>query len=344
MNFILVLFFLIIDSVCPKAQIYASFSPVIPDGMTVEESLTDRARVNLAYSNPMYDNVGALYFCARNEYFFSDSIAQAGSVVYIGGRMCLSAAHCRQEEISLNSSYKVGFEVSGKKIERYDVIHFWVHPKYEENKLYDIAVLILDKNVQGLDGIQPNYTNFAEGLYEDGSHLLTYIGYGSEISSNYWFEMPLDGKRRGEQSYLRNVRCNLCQPVIYSTPYGYSNKVTEEQYRNNSATRRPLIHYQAKGSTGMSGGMTVHPVDGFIGITSSTQIGLYKSTTLFVYLVLVQFVRNSMDLFELFFPSVPLMYPNMRITNYGLVEKSVPLSVCKDFIEEKRKEFEGLDV
>jgi hypothetical protein len=342
MPLFLIIFFLIFDSIHGQAHLYASFSPLPSDGITVEESQKDKARVNLAYSNSIYDNVGVLYACTGNESFFSNRSLQNGSVVYMGGKACLAAAHCHGGEVF---SYKVGFEVSGKKVEYYKVAHFIKHPKYKERVCYDVAVLILEKKVEGLGGICPNYTFPKQGMYKDGKHLFTYVGYGAECFCNNWFEMSADGRRRAEQSYL--YHCAMFSersvPVILSTPYGYFNTVKADAYYNSTAPRRPLIPYEAKCSSGMSGGMMFHAEMGFVGIINGTRHQIFESGYVSVYLKLAYVINCIISVCEFFCPFVSMGHLNANITGYGACVRSFPLSACRDFIEEKRREFDSSD-
>jgi hypothetical protein len=102
---------------------------------------------------------------------------------------------------SFENQYYVRFEIDGKLSDSYHIHQFIIHPEYEKNPNYDIAVLVLDKPVDNLDGLEPCY-NFSnkESFYKDYQHLLTYVGYGVRRLYYDWFNF-LDYKRRAVQAY-----------------------------------------------------------------------------------------------------------------------------------------------
>ena len=336
----LAIFFLTFSTFIFKAHtLYASYAPISPAGITVEESLKDKSLVKLAYSNPLYDNVGTL--SARNasgqESLLGNEFTKGPAVVYIGRKTCLTAAHCYEGD---GLSYDVGFEISGRDMQYYHVVHFITHPKHKENYHYDIAVLILDQEVEGLDGLVPNYEFSKPYKYIDYKHLLTYVGYGAEISDNNWFEMPLDGKRRAQQAYVNYCCMEPKRPGLYSTPSGYYNRFREGAsiipYKG-----RPVIHYEARSRQGMSGGAALHTEKGFVGIIFGHQGPCRWPFHINAYLCVSFCIRFCIEFIEIFCCPIFLLRPNTSIISHGVCIYSVPLGAVKDFIEECREEFDN---
>lgn len=122
-------------------------------------SVKDEALVQLAYSNPSYDNVGKLYSCRTNHLMGITGRFENGSATYIGGKICLSAAHCEAppppkfslEPVTLH--YEVAFEINGQAKKHYKVKEFIPHPQYKQNKNYDLAVLVLEEPIKELTGL-----------------------------------------------------------------------------------------------------------------------------------------------------------------------------------------------
>lgn len=76
-----------------------------------DDVMTDRAMINLAYSDDHYRNIGALYeiyqfpCCARR--------VKTASVVYIGGKSCLTNAHCfKVKSWDLDDYFLTGHQAS----------------------------------------------------------------------------------------------------------------------------------------------------------------------------------------------------------------------------------------
>ena len=87
---------------------------------------TEKAQIYAAYQNPLYDNVGKLEYRGT-----SKTVCGRGSVVYLGGRTCLTAAHCI---VDLESCTRVvSFENGDGKFIDYAIESIVVHPDYKKN-------------------------------------------------------------------------------------------------------------------------------------------------------------------------------------------------------------------
>ena len=230
----------------------------------VEASLKDESLIQLAHSNPLYDNIGMLYYHYASNKTPSESDRQyRASVVYIGNGLCLTAAHNPWNTPHHffkygYYDYSVCFEIEGKKTPYYQVIDVIIYPDYADNHFYDIAVLILNKPVDGLIGLNPNYDFSKTVFFSDYQHLLTYVGYGMKLLYNDMFCLS-DHKRRAKQAHTQACCMKPELLGIYSTPYGSSNDLKSE---------RKLIPYEAKDRPEMSGGAVIHPEYGLVAIIS----------------------------------------------------------------------------
>jgi hypothetical protein len=286
----------------------------------VEESLKDVSLIELAHSNSHYDNVGTLYYSNDlTEKKDESQFRSKASAVYIGDGICLTAAHVRLNNIN----HAVRFEINGRKTSLYHISEFIIHPNYEENDFFDIAVLVLDKPVDGLDGLAPCYEFSKEHRYlADYQHLLTYIGYGVKLIGNDWFYCA-DQKRRALQAYTYGCNINPTKLGIYSTPYRNSNTLT-----GNRAT----IPYEEKGRESMSGGAVIHSKYGLVSIFAGTKElkdrrSLFRYTSLF-FICFINIVLEQID-YYLF----PVIFINKTFSSNTSVMWSIPLDPVKDWIE-----------
>ena len=325
-----------ISLVILTAKIAASYAPIPNIDIDIEESRKDESLVQLAHSKPVYDNVGILYRYIIEKDEITNPIwpSSCGSAVYIGEKFgkgfCLASAHCcfKFRYFSDEAGYEVGFEIANKRVECYRVKHFFVHPKYKEYNDYDLAVLVLDRPVEGLDGLKINYEVSKQQVFEDYQHLLTYVGYGVKLFGNNWFTLS-DEKRRARQCYTHNCSMIPQSLGIYSTPYGQYNK---------SKTTRPLESFEAHSREGMSGGGVINEKDELVSINKGTRTpeqpfnimtSLYFSCALFSNCILTGI--------NLLCCSIPLF--NTGITIPGAYTQSVPLGACKDWIEAVQQQY-----
>ena len=231
--------------------------------------LSDAEMLQLGYSTSGAQNVGALYSVYKAPYHSCEQIYKRATVVYIGGVTCLTAAHCMRDESScfgyfdpgeyFKISDKVSFEING--IHTYfDVKHCKIHPDYDGTQLHDIAILCLDRIVDGLDGLEPDYSLGTRNLEwnRNCQDVLTYIGYGQGGNDSDYC-ISVDDKRRACQSRLLKVQ----GPIIMSQPYHACLDIT-------SATMwtlypRKAFAYESIARPAMSGGATLLN-DAFVGL------------------------------------------------------------------------------
>lgn len=286
----------------------------------MKESLKDESLINLAHSNRHYDNIGMLCYCNDSINEMDESkFRSKGSAVYIGNGICLTAAHTRLND--LNNA--VRFEINGRKTPLYHVSEVFIHPNHEENEAFDIAMLILDKPVDGLDGLEPCYEFSEEHRYLlDYQHLLTYIGYGVKLIRNDWFYIA-DQKRRALQAYTYGCDTTPTDLGIYSTPYRNSNTLT--------GNRAP-IPYEAKSRESMSGGAVIHPRYGLVSIFAGTRNLKYNKTpSLFISSTLLCCMNIALELINDYLCTVRLLNETFVVDTTILW--SVPLYPVKDWIE-----------
>jgi hypothetical protein len=219
------------------------------DTASVEESITDESIVQLGYAKPHYDNVGMVSKYIPSFTDPAESLPQSsGSAVYIGDGLCLTAAHTF---FGKKNKFSVCFEIKGKKTKEYSIERIIIHPEYPENKEFDIAMLVLNQNVDKLDGLKPYY-EFTENPYfvEDELYPLTHTGYGDKLFCNDWLRFS-DQKRRGLRRYTRNCDIRKSNFGLYSTPYKGFNRKEDP---------RPLFPFEARSRSGVSGGAVIHAI------------------------------------------------------------------------------------
>lgn len=288
--------------------------------------------VDLSYTNPLYDNIGMLYQNDSKHNTRKDSDFRfLSSAVYIGNGICLTCAHVQDGGLFYfeNQHYAIRFEINGKKTPLYHVAEFKTHPHYEKNSFFDIAALILEKPVDGLNGLNV-CSSFSEKnqIYPDYQHLLTYVHYGQKLFGYDWFCVT-DNKRRAMQAYTQS--CILSSmPGIYSTPYCNSN-----DYKN---PRLPIL-YEAKGRDEMSGGAVIHPDFGLVSVIEGTIRNKDKEKfTTSVYLFFSEIIDTFLYPINYFLFTVPFL--NRSINNNFTRIYSLPLSVpsVKSWLEDIRLE------
>lgn len=294
----------------------------------------DAAIYSLAYSHPLYDNVGQLrkYAIGNNTGFLYDYKVYP-SAVYIGGKTCLTSAHCEypaEDHVQISTVYyEVLFEIKGIGRKTYKVEKFISHPNYKENTDCDLAVLILEKSVMGLEGFSLSSQFAKDQQFDDYQHLLTHIGYGSRILCNDYFFMH-DNKRRAIRYYISECSIKPNNLSVYGTPFGQCNK---------SKTRRPLINYEVGSRRGMSGGAVLNINNELAAIISGTQFpGPPKSNYYYdMFIGVVNIIPSIINMCCCPFPFVNTYATSGKL---GARARSVPIGVFRKWIEAIRRQYD----
>jgi hypothetical protein len=314
------------------STLYAQFAPNFSPDMSLEDSLKEESFVQIAYSNRYYNNVGILCYANfyKNETSF-DVMEQGGSAVYIGGRLCLSAAHCCRG----HSKFKIGFEGEDRQKVYYDVLECILHPQYKKNSnsvfVFDIAILVLDRTVAGLEGLKPCYIFKKEQGYVDYLCLTTNVGYGLHNFAFDWLQNE-DGQRRAIRSYLDFLENKEGSLMLYTAPYGYLTNWEE---------KRKLLPFEGASRQGMSGGAIFHDNLGLIGIHVGSKFYIEKRTYLiYFYLKMSQFLNIFFIIYYNLFDHFLILSNSIR--HESICGTSVSLATCKDWIEEHRVKY-GMD-
>jgi hypothetical protein len=105
---------------------------------------SDKSMVDLAYSDDHYKAVGALYRVLKPP-CLSSIRAKIGSVFYVGGHTCVSAAHCFDfpwwsMDTSFVTGYQVSFELSRGECTFFDIQEYVVPLDYPKNRKADIRL------------------------------------------------------------------------------------------------------------------------------------------------------------------------------------------------------------
>jgi hypothetical protein len=354
-----------VNFLCVFLWIIFQAFPVCSSDDLFTDTHTPEAGVRLAHSDPIYNNVGILDI--------NSMLRGRATVTYIGGRTCLTSAHCFQGSSAKDPSFfrqlffnfmyrymawfkpkmRVGFEVDGK-IAYYNVVDYHIHPDYVSRKAHvDLAIIQLDRDVTGVDGLPLSYDFGMKGeefqsayeyrFYKDGGknipNHLTYVGYGGErIDSLSKFDYVYH-QRTACQSFLICVSKNLGVYWLASAGHGvnlYSKNKTEHE-----SERRPLLPYETGLRSGMSGGPTF--CDGkVVGINAFDHIvyvdaAYLKETNLKIY-------KNSVIQFVNFFlwclgwNSIAI-YPVDQFL-FGLINVSIPLGPHQKWIEDTKKKYD----
>jgi hypothetical protein len=209
------------------------------------------------------------------------------------------------------------------------VTEFLIHPKYTENKYFDIAVLVLDKSVEELDGLEPYYEfSMQQRGYIDGQHLLTYVGYGVKQFC-YDFFCFSDDNRRAVQSHTQLCAVSEEAIIIYSSPFGNSNNYKE---------LRPLIPYEAIARPGMSGGACIHDEYGLVSIIVGRS-PMPKNPTIRTYICVTLWWLFA-SVIDIVYTPINIFYNrafvNKTATTNSIRNASVPLGPVKEWLEDIR--------
>ncbi len=311
--------------------VFASYAP-----MPISEEIDtfkDEALVQLAYSHFSHDNVGELYWYNTNQTTGITLGFMCGSATYSGGKICFASAHCgdkptRSSLEPVTIHYEIAFEIAGREKKRYKVKEFISHPQFEQNPKYDLAILILEKPVEGLSGLKISDEFSNTKYYKDYQHILTYVGYGVRVFDNHYFLMA-DQKRRALRAYTQVCSLKPNELGIYSTPYGQHNWAT---------TSRPLIAYEVGSRDGMSGGAVINANYEVVGIICGT---------LFPNVTWQQTLYNAIASVISIIPAsitvcccpIPYFADFPATSSPGTRTKSVPLAPLKDWIQSVQRQY-----
>jgi hypothetical protein len=224
--------------------------------------------IQLAYSNPAFDNIGLL--CIDVEFPTGKrKRCPCGTAVSIGGRFLLTAAHCIRKTRetttiscwghSLIKPVEFTFQLinqDGSMHSEYKIEQEFIHPQYEpESFHYDLALLKLALKPVHLSGLPVVSESNIEHL---GDCIAT--GFGMKGERDGWF-MSRDGLKRAVQ----------IPAVIKKDNSNYCNINGYEMNDSNDGWYLEKIHdgRLAKGvSLGMSGGALINDANQLLGITS----------------------------------------------------------------------------
>lgn len=222
--------------------------------------------VELAYSNPSFENIGLLYIDL--EFPVGGRISHpCGSAVYIGGRFLITAAHCVQKtrEITAISCFDyplikpVGFTFKrinqdGTVHSEYQIEQEFIHPEYDSKALIgDLALFKLTSKIEHLSGFQ--VLPESDVNFED----CTAVGFGMKGARDEWF-MSRDGLKRAFTPQVFPSTDNF-----YNSVNGYELHKSHSGFHLEKNNEGPL----ASGLTlGMSGGGLINKDNQLLGITS----------------------------------------------------------------------------
>lgn len=143
--------------------------------------------IQLAYSNPAFNNVGKLVGFLKSD----KSKILHGSAVLLRSpdkTFCTTAAHILFPEYD----YYVGFELKRGGLAFYPVDGYEIHPEYDATSSLklkanpDIAILHLGASVNELDGLDPSYEfGIGADIVSHDMPTLTYIGYPGDSKVRY---------------------------------------------------------------------------------------------------------------------------------------------------------------
>ena len=310
---VILLIFIII-----KETAFASYT-----ALSTEE---ENELVSLAHSKPVFNNVGILSFRIQ----WNSKLKTNGSVVYIGGRTCLTAAHCKNSDYF---SYSVGFETKTQEFEYYKIEQFIEHPEYKNNENYDLAVLILDRPVEGLGSIKINNDFSRYKGFEDYQHLLIYVGYGIKFWANNWF-ISTDDKRRAYQAYTYYCSVKPKFFGIHATPYGQINAPPDKP-----KIKRPIGKYEIPCRAGMSGGGVFNEKEELVAIIAGTiDYPRPFNFRIDTYLIFAR-LANELIFFINLFCKCPTFVTDTDIMIDGSHTHSTTIAPLKDWIESVQRQY-----
>ncbi|MES2287784.1 MAG: hypothetical protein V4547_19000 [Bacteroidota bacterium] len=271
---------------------------IIPGFKTLQSTLTDAAMVALGKADHAFSNVGRL--SEVYELPFGQKITlNIGSAVLLDKRegsctrTCLSAAHCVEKPTSRSAKmqkldhylnllipryYQVTFESNDEPSYSCIVTKYVVHPEYlAGNNGADIAILRLNKTVPHLPGLAPCYTFLSEfkkivnsnksQFYDPRLRALIYVGYGRAGTDSDYLKSRPDGKRRASLSLLHYFQTDSGNALI-SIPFKTQCRFDEFNLVDLTQQREPMP-FEIGRRVGMSGGATISPLFGLVGINRS---------------------------------------------------------------------------
>lgn len=271
---------------------------IIPGFKTLQSTLTDAAMVALGKADHAFSNVGILSKVYKLP--FDQKITQnIGSAVLLDkregscARTCLSAAHCFKDPTSRSAKmqkldhylnllipgyYQVTFESNKEPSYSCIVTKYVVHPEYlAGHDSADIAILCLDKTVPHLAGLAPCYTFRKEikeiissnksQFYDPRLRALIYVGYGRAGNDSDYLNSRPDGKRRASLSLLHYFQKDSGNALI-SIPFKAQYRFDEFNLVDLTQQREPMP-FEIGRRVGMSGGATLSPLFGLVGINRS---------------------------------------------------------------------------
>lgn len=224
----------------------------------------DTQQIQLAYSNPLFDNIGIL--CIELELPTGHRISNpCGSAVYIGEGFLITAAHCIQMTREVTTISLLDYPLlkpagfTFKLINKEGSIHSefkiaeeFVHPDYKSSE-NDLALLKLDTKIEHLTGFR------VPEMYEDYFDNCIAVGFGMKGQKDGLF-MSRDGLKRAI-----TVPAIFAQGDFYYNINGYKLNYSNDEFHLDKIEDDPL----AVGvSLGMSGGALINEKGRLLGITS----------------------------------------------------------------------------
>ena len=303
-------------------------------GTTLEDlDSRELLQVQAAYQKPIYNNIGKLVRRGNDGHIYP-----LGSVVYIKNRICLAAAHCMVNRENIDLS--VEFESEGS-LKTYNIIKSRIHGKYVITNLnHDIAILKLDRCMEGIEGVEPYYDYEAkvdfiddvESGVNNNPDILTYVGYGSSTMVSMEFMVYPKTFRKVCHGYAMQS----CRNFIASGYNRMRSIKTAVDIANKTRTwiSRDPIYLEVIPTKGMSGGGVFDENDHFIGLISGEKaLPFYKRSLI----NRVRFLNTVIVNFRLCLPIPLIPYPYFCEQGNGM--KSASLGYHKDWIEQNISEF-----
>ncbi|MES2252830.1 MAG: trypsin-like serine protease [Pseudomonadota bacterium] len=309
--------------------------------IATEEMLTDEGARELAGSNSLFCSVGCLTV------FSGKTVVANGSASYLGGLMCVTAAHCVVLEYS-DMTFSVSFTLDSGRVETRDVERFDVYPDYNSHsKAYDIAVLKLKESIDGLVGLVPcfHYGKVEKPLRDLPE--VMFVGYCGAYSETDYLSFS-DEKRRASKSRLCCDYGNKGSPGIFTVPYR-ANTCEKNYiilscfpYKLTVTVARPPMEYELGVKSGMSGGAVFEVnIDGSLSFIA-VLIGDSKDKMSHYNSCLDQFIPVAdswLDCFRCCF-DIPHIRRPTKIYE-GKIAISLPFGAVEEWLEGWRQKFDG---
>ena len=223
-------------------------------------------------------------------------------------------------------------------------MNYVVHPDYQSSDYNDIAMVCLDKIVDGLSGLAPVYSFSKDEYYmvDPLRNQLTCIGYGHSGDDDSLF-IANDSFRRAFQTELFYVHVpdhskgilwgamqNKC---ISSLPYKADVKLVSA--RKAQIVPRSRFPNETLMRQGMSGGAMLYDGD-FVGVNAIMFYGLASSSDESRQYIL-SYINPCLDIFIWPFGCcLRKSFPFEGAVTYG-----VPLGMYEEWIEQYRTRFDG---